>query len=77
MQPIKLEENFGMAIISIQHGSIHNITANNQEIVYEVKLKEDIGNIMDGNIPIPGNDTYKIVTVENILKWKRVIMVQL
>ena len=32
LQPIKLEHNFGMAITSIYHGSIHNITENNQKL---------------------------------------------
>ena len=41
LQPIKLENNFGMAITSIYHGSIHNITTNNQEIIYEVKTEPD------------------------------------
>ena len=39
LQPIKLEENFGIAITSLFHGSIHNITANNQEIIYELNWK--------------------------------------
>ena len=41
LRPIKLEESFGMAITSIHHGSIHNITPNNQEIIYEVKMEVD------------------------------------
>ena len=39
LQPITLEENFGMAITSIHHGSIHNVTSNNQEVIYEVKME--------------------------------------
>ena len=49
LQPIKLEENVGMAINSIFHGSIHNITSENQEIIYEVdihKIPTDVGSII-------------------------------
>ena len=59
LQPIKLEENVGMAINSIFHGSIHNITSENQEIIYEVdinKIPTDIASIEvstldNGSIP--------------------------
>ena len=58
LQPITLEENFGMAITSIHHGSIHNITSNNQEIFYEVEMEinkeEDKERIL-----IPGVVKYK------------------
>ena len=58
LQPITLEENFGMAITSIHHGSIHNITLNNQEVVYEVemevKMEEDGGKLL-----IPGSVKHK------------------
>ena len=37
-QPIKLNQNVGMAINSIFHGSIHNITSENQYVVYEVNI---------------------------------------
>ena len=61
LQPITLEENFGMAITSIYHGSIHNITSNNQEIVYKVKMKVDVTAIEEA-IPIPGIVQHKQVT---------------
>ena len=52
LQPIKLENNFGMAITSIYLGSIRNITTNNQEIIYEVKTEPDLNKIpIDGIIP--------------------------
>ena len=35
---IKLNQNVGMAINSIFHGSIHNITSENQHVVYEVDI---------------------------------------
>ena len=53
-RPIKLEESFGMAITSIHHGSIHNITPNNQEIIYEVKMEVD-----EGQVLIPGVVKYR------------------
>ena len=37
-QPIKLNQNVGTAIISIFHGSIHNITSENQHVVYETVI---------------------------------------
>ena len=37
-QPIKLNQNVGMAINSIFHGSIHNITSENQHVVYETVI---------------------------------------
>ena len=54
LQPIKLEQNVGMAINSIFHGSIHNITSENQHVIYEV----DIFKISDssGGIVIPTTD---------------------
>ena len=54
LRPIKLEESFGMAITSIHHGSIHNITPNNQEIIYEVKMEVD-----EGQVLIPGVVKYR------------------
>ena len=60
LQPIKLEENFGIAITSLFHGSIHNITPNNQEIIYELKLEVDPDDPIQG-LPIPGNITQKRV----------------
>ena len=48
LHPITLEENFGMAITSIHHGSIHNVTSHNHEVVYEIKME------VDGEILIPG-----------------------
>ena len=42
LEPIKLEQNVGMAINSIFHGSIHNITSENQHIIYEVKIPSKI-----------------------------------
>ena len=38
LQPIKLDQNVGMAINSIFHGSIHNITSENQHVIYEVDM---------------------------------------
>ena len=38
LQPIKLDQNVGMAINSIFHGSIHNITSENQHVTYEVDI---------------------------------------
>ena len=38
LQPIKLNQNVGMAINSIFHGSIYNITSENQHVVYEVDI---------------------------------------
>ena len=61
LQPISLEENFGMAITSMYHGSIHNITTNNQEIVYEVKMKVD-DTVIEEGIPIPGIVKHKQVS---------------
>ena len=61
LQPITLEENFGMAITSIHHGSIHNITSNNQKIVYEVKMKVD-DTAIEAPITIPGIVQHKQVT---------------
>ena len=53
MQPITLEENFGMAITSMHHGNIHNVTANYQDVVYEVEI--DVNRGEDGEkILIPG-----------------------
>ena len=54
LQPIKLDQNVGMAINSIFHGSIHNITSENQHVTYEV----DIFKISDssGGIVIPTTD---------------------
>ena len=37
-QPIKLNQNVGMAINSIFHGSIHNITSENQHVEYETVI---------------------------------------
>ena len=37
-QPIKLNQNVGMAINPIFHGSIHNITSENQHVIYEVDI---------------------------------------
>ena len=54
LRPIKLEESFGMAITSIHHGTIHNITPNNQEIIYEVKMEVD-----EGQRLIPGVKKYR------------------
>ena len=59
LQPIKLEENVGMAINSIFHGSIHNITSENQEIIYEVDINKiptdvasiDVSTLENGSIP--------------------------
>ena len=39
-QPIKLNQNVGMAINSIFHGSIHNITSENQHVVYETIIRK-------------------------------------
>ena len=58
LQPITLEENFGMAITSIHHGSIHNITLNNQEVVYEVEIEVKMGE-EGGKILIPGSVKHK------------------
>ena len=54
LQPIKLDQNVGMAINSIFHGSIHNITSENQHVTYEV----DIFKIPDSStgILIPTED---------------------
>ena len=54
LQPVKLDQNVGMAINSIFHGSIHNITSENQHVTYEV----DIFKIPDSStgILIPGED---------------------
>ena len=56
-QPIKLNQNVGMAINSIFHGSIHNITSENQHVVYEtviLKIPTEPGIILksreDGSI---------------------------
>ena len=48
LHPITLEENFGMAITSIHHGSIHNVTSHNQEVVYEIKMEVDGENFIPG-----------------------------
>ena len=54
LQPVKLDQNVGMAINSIFHGSIHNITSENQHVTYEV----DIFKIPDSStgIAIPAED---------------------
>ena len=38
LQPIKLNQNVGMAINSIFHGNIHNINSENQHVIYEVDI---------------------------------------
>ena len=63
LQPIKLEENVGMAITSIFHGSIHNITSENQKIIYEVaivKIPTDSALIITGPVTTIVRESFKI-----------------
>ena len=62
LQPIKLEENVGMAITSIYHGSIHNITSENQKIIYEVtiiKIPTDPALIITGPVTTTVRESFK------------------
>ena len=42
LDPVKLTENVGMAIRSILHGSINNVTLENKKIHFSVNLNPDI-----------------------------------
>ena len=48
LEPIKLSQNMGMAIKSIFHGSINNVTSDNNKIL--AQLEQVMGDI-SGNIP--------------------------
>ena len=67
LQPIKLDQNVGMAINSIFHGSIHNITSENQHVIYEVDMIK-IPDYTEGMvIPTEGESIIpKISTIERV-----------
>ena len=69
LEPIKLNQNVGMAINSIFHGSIHNITSENQHIIYEVNIpSKSMGVNEPLLIPIEGNSIQKSELVTESFK---------